>query len=122
MNRVSPVSFLVFCLWCVFSCQSVAAPSGVLTASGPCEAYVSKKTLSNPDNVRLVPSREYPANSYEQGEDAWIQVRINSASPKDRWVRADCGQMRTAVFGRSDFLPFFDEQTDSVNDPAPLAP
>ncbi|AMW35086.1 hypothetical protein AY555_07735 [Haematospirillum jordaniae] len=122
MRCVSSVSFLVFCLWCVFSCQSVAASSGVLIASGPCEAYSSKKTLSNPDNVRLVPSREYPARSYERGEDAWVRVRVDGASPKDRWVRADCGQVRIAAFGRSEFQPFFDEQTASIDDPVPLAP
>jgi ribonuclease T2 len=68
--------------------------SGTLQAGKECEAFVSKKKLSNPDKARLEPGDSYvifEANRPEQPD--WYRVRVADATPPERWVEANCGTL-----------------------------
>ncbi|MFL5345675.1 MAG: ribonuclease T2 family protein [Hyalangium sp.] len=66
--------------------------SGTLKAARNCEAFVSKRSKSNPDKVHLEPGDAYPlleANRPDQPD--WYRVQVEDASPPQRWVEATCG-------------------------------
>lgn len=120
MRFSSFVPVLTVFLFCFVFLQSAAAlSSGILTASRDCEAYSAKRDLSNPGNIRLELSREYPLQS-RSGD--WVRIRVEEAQPKGRWVRADCGHISMAVAEKPSFKPFFDDELVAGQDPAPPVP
>jgi ribonuclease T2 len=68
------------------------------TASEACEAYISTKHLSNPDDAKLEAGKSYPVlKSNRPTNPEWYLLRLDSANPTDRWVKTECGKM--AVLG-----------------------
>ncbi len=66
--------------------------NGTLKADKDCEAFVSKKTKSNPDKARLEPGDAYPIIEMNRPDQPdWYRVRVEDASPPQRWVMASCG-------------------------------
>lgn len=120
MRFSSLVSVSTIFLFCFVFFQSTASlSSGILTASRDCEAYSAKRDLSNPGNIRLELSREYPLQS-RSGD--WVRIRVEEAQPKTRWVQVDCGHISVAVAEKPSFRPFFDDEPVAGQDPAPPAP
>lgn len=72
-----------------------AKATGVLSAQQACPAYVSKNNLTNPDNLQIQAGSDYTlleANRPKQPD--WYRVIVPSAHPRERWVSADCGQVK----------------------------
>lgn len=66
--------------------------SGTLHAERDCEAFVSKKKKSNPDKARLEPGDAYVILEVNRpNRPDWVRVRVEDASPPERWVEASCG-------------------------------
>jgi ribonuclease T2 len=66
--------------------------TGILKAEQDCEAFVSKRNKSNPDKARLELGDAYvilEVNRPDQPD--WYRVRVDTASPPQRWVNARCG-------------------------------
>ena len=65
---------------------------GVLTATEPCEAFQSSRTRTNPGDVRLNAGEIYPIFELNvRGDALWLRVRIEGATPSERWVGVGCG-------------------------------
>ena len=76
--------------------------SGSITATQTCEAYVSKNKRTNPDLTRLVVNQEYSIfEANKSSNPDWYRVRIQSASPAERWVSVNCGTIKLASGGGS---------------------
>jgi ribonuclease T2 len=66
--------------------------SGTLKAEKECEAFVSKKNKSNPDKARIEPGDAYTIIEMNRPDHPdWYRVRVEDASPPQRWVEARCG-------------------------------
>ncbi len=84
----------------LFLLASASAPSlwaepasGSFRADKSCPAYVSKNKKTNPDNSAVSSGHEYSVVGVNRGENYdWVQLRIDSAEPKVRWVSASCGR------------------------------
>jgi ribonuclease T2 len=78
-------------------CHTAVWAKGEFIASDACEAYVSSKKLTNPDMSKLEPGKSYPLLSTNQPANPdWFQVRVDSANPTARWVKAECGSASLA--------------------------
>jgi len=67
--------------------------SGVFIAQQACPAYVSKNKSTNPDNAQILASGKYDViEVIKSGNPDWYRVVLPSATPKERWVSAACGQ------------------------------
>ena len=78
-------------------CQTTAWAKGEFIASDACEAYVSSKKLTNPDQAKLEAGKSYPLLSTNQPTNPdWFQVRVDTANPTARWVKAECGSASLA--------------------------
>jgi len=68
--------------------------SGTLQAAKDCEAFVSKKKKSNPDKARLEPGDAYVVLEMNRpAQPDWFRVRVDDATPPERWVEANCGTL-----------------------------
>ena len=84
---------LLFALGPVGAWASVPG-TGTLHAEKECEAFVSKKKKSNPDKARLEPGDAYVVLEMNRPEQpGWYRVRVDDASPPERWVEAGCGTL-----------------------------
>lgn len=77
--------------------QTGAVPAqGSFHASGNCEAYTSTKTHANPGQIRLEKGHTYPNLEQNRAQEPeWFRVRIDGATPKERWVEKTCGQFES---------------------------
>ncbi|RKZ82049.1 MAG: hypothetical protein DRR16_20640, partial [Candidatus Parabeggiatoa sp. nov. 3] len=69
--------------------------SGTLTAEQSCQAYVSKKKKTNPDNQLLKTGQIYSvieANRLNQPK--WFRIRIEGIRQAKRWVHKNCGTLK----------------------------
>lgn len=67
--------------------------SGQFTASRPCQAYVSIKKRSNPGDIHMTKGESYPLRERNVPSGAtWYRIRVDGASPEERWVYYGCGQ------------------------------
>jgi ribonuclease T2 len=77
--------------------QASVPLSGTLQADKDCEAFVSKKKKSNPDNAKLEPGDSYVIFEANRiNEPDWYRVRVADATPPERWVEADCGRLTSS--------------------------
>jgi ribonuclease T2 len=69
--------------------------SGTLTAKESCEAYVSKRKKTNPDNQRLKIGQIYSViAANRQNNPHWFRIRIDGSRLPERWVHKDCGTLK----------------------------
>ena len=80
-------------LLCVTPLTIASVPAtGTITATQTCEAFVSKNKRTNPDHIRLEIDREYSVfEANKPRSPSWFRVRVDEASPKERWVSKHCG-------------------------------
>lgn len=65
----------------------------VLIAERDCPATVSTKRDDNPGKIRLVPGAPYQVVGSNKSEATHYELRIEGASPSQRWVAVDCGRL-----------------------------
>ena len=74
--------------------------SGTITATQACEAYVSKNKRTNPDDTKLVIDQKYSVfEANKANNPGWYRVRIDTASPPERWVAKHCGTVDVRLGG-----------------------
>lgn len=76
----------------------------VLIADRDCPATVSTKRDDNPGTIRLLPGERYRVLGSNKSEATHYELRIEGASPSQRWVSVDCGRLEGAR-SASDQLP-----------------
>jgi len=70
---------------------------GQFTAQQACEAYVSKKKQTNPDNTTLTIGQSYSFLETNKAKSPdWLRIDMPQASPSLRWVSIACGEMALA--------------------------
>jgi ribonuclease T2 len=81
------------------ACQPAWAKAE-FTAADACEAYLSTKKLNNPDAARLEAGKSYPViKGNRPAGPEWYLLRLASANPAERWVKAGCGKVAAAAGG-----------------------
>jgi len=82
------------------------AMTGQLTASKACPAYQSFRNGTNPGGVTLQPGQAYPILGKNKDQASHYLIRVDSASPAERWVEISCGNLgagsQAAAPSRSD--------------------
>jgi len=68
---------------------------GVFSAQQACPAYVSKNNLTNPDNTQIQAGSDYTLlEANRPNQPNWYRVIVPAVQPRERWVSADCGQVK----------------------------
>lgn len=128
----------VIALTAVLAAGALARPalaevalSGELKAATACEAFQSIHRQTNPGNVRIVAGESYPVRGLNRPNGEWVHIVVDEASPRDRWVRRDCGTLTAAADGpdtpeppggAAELRPIFDTSSDGPPDPTPPPP
>lgn len=99
------VVFLVTGLLFTLTGWASTPVTGSLTAQQACDAYVSKNKRTNPDHTKLVVDQTYPVfEANKTSNPDWFRIRIDNATPPERWVARYCGtidiQMSSGGSGR----------------------
>ncbi|MBL8496401.1 ribonuclease T [Nitrosomonas sp. JL21] len=91
---VRHVVMIVLTVCCAPSLWAAKA-TGVFSAQQVCPAYVSKNNLTNPDNAQIQAGSDYTVlEANRPNQPDWYRVIVSSAQPRERWVSADCGQVK----------------------------
>jgi len=74
--------------------------TGKLTATKVCETYVSKNKLTNPDHTQLEINKTYTVFEINRPvSPSWYRIRVQDASPPERWVAKDGGSTDVQIVG-----------------------
>ena len=68
--------------------------NGSFLATKECPAFQSFRKETNPGGVKIESGHSYPLLAKNASNATHYRVRIESASPPERWVSADCGTTR----------------------------
>jgi len=80
--------------WVALSaCRASAdvAASGSFVATKDCPAFQSFRKGTNPGGVKIETGRSYPLLEKNASNATHYRIRIDGASPPERWVSVDCG-------------------------------
>jgi ribonuclease T2 len=93
--RKMPALLAVFsaatCLIAVHLSLAEVALNGSFLATKECPAFQSFRKGTNPGGVKIEADHSYPLLAKNAPKATHYRVRIESASPPERWVSADCG-------------------------------
>lgn len=92
-RRVFFLLFVVLSPFPVFAADT----AGQFAAKQDCEAYVSFRKQTNPDDASVRVGESYRLLETNQRDGGWVRVVVNNAQPKERWVKADCGEGQAAL-------------------------
>lgn len=73
--------------------QSEVRLDGYLIAGDACPAYQSFRKKTNPGNIHLAVGMAYEVISKNKADATHYRIRVQDASPKERWVAASCGKL-----------------------------
>ncbi len=73
--------------------QAEVSLDGFFIAGDTCPAYQSFRKQTNPGNVQLTAGMAYEVISKNKTDATHYRLRIQDASPKERWVEAGCGRV-----------------------------
>jgi ribonuclease T2 len=97
---LSVVAWLAFGLTAP-ALSSVPA-SGEFIAAKACQAYQSFRNKTNPGDVRLDIGGRYPIMELNSLDGpTWYRVRIDDATPQERWIYFECGSANVTSQGGS---------------------
>ena len=71
-----------------------AAASGSFVATKDCPAFQSFRKGTNPGSVKIETGHSYPLLAKNASNPTHYRIRIDGASPPERWVGVDCGSYR----------------------------
>jgi ribonuclease T2 len=74
--------------------QAATKEPGQLRTTRDCPAVTSLKKGTNPGDVHLLADRDYKVLGRNKPEGKYLLVKVPGAVPLQRWVSADCGDMR----------------------------
>ncbi len=86
---------------CAMPMATASTPAfGSITATQTCEAFVSKNKRTNPDRIRLEIDRVYSVfEANKPSNPSWFRIRVDGASPKERWISKQCGLVDVRLNG-----------------------
>lgn len=69
-----------------------ASAGGTFKAEKACQAYISKKKLTNPDRAEVSPGIGYRIIEINKAaKPEWYRIYLQGATPPERWVTGSCG-------------------------------
>jgi ribonuclease T2 len=74
--------------------------AGDFLAKQACPATASIKR-AKPDDAKVQEGSVYSAIGLNKPNGDYVQVRVPGAQPEQRWVRLDCGELRSSAIGES---------------------
>ena len=86
---------------------------GTFTAAKACDAVVSIKKGTNPDNAAVEVGKAYHLLGKNKDEATHYWIEVPNAQPKQRWVAVDCG----ATDGSAAAAPATKQNNAAVNTP-----
>lgn len=94
----------------LFLAMGFAAPAypsvpakGEFIAGKSCEAYQSMRRRTNPGHVQLEVGRSYEIIELNvPSRTTWFRLRVEEASPSERWAYFECGEARVTSRGHGD--------------------
>jgi ribonuclease T2 len=69
------------------------AMNGTFVASKECPAFQSFRKKTNPGDVKIEAGQTYPLIAGNAPQPTHYRLRIEGASPAERWVEAECGSV-----------------------------
>ncbi|MBR8828354.1 MAG: hypothetical protein DSM107014_10735 [Gomphosphaeria aponina SAG 52.96 = DSM 107014] len=66
---------------------------GEFKATEACEAFQSFRNETNPGNVNLIPDTNYTVIGKNKDEASHYLLKIDEATPSERWVAVECGEL-----------------------------
>jgi ribonuclease T2 len=83
--------------WVALSADAASADvaaSGSFVATKDCPAFQSFRKGTNPGGVKIETGHLYPLLAKNASNAAHYRIRIDGASPPERWVSVDCGSYK----------------------------
>lgn len=91
--------------------------SQVFESKKSCLAYQSKNNKTNPGGVETTSGKSYPFVRFNRDENPdWVQIRVQGASPEERWVHKSCGEIAGGSGNNKDDVADKDEEEDEEDD------
>ncbi len=91
-NKFAVFALLLACLLLPNSVLASAPATGTIKATQACEAYASKNKRTNPGQVNLTVDESYAVFEVNRRiNPSWYRIRVDGASPPERWVAKYCG-------------------------------
>ncbi|MDJ0805888.1 MAG: ribonuclease T2 [Gammaproteobacteria bacterium] len=92
------IIYRVLVTLCVSSCilsigQAEIKLDGYFIARDECPAYHSKRKQTNPGDIHLVRNLAYEVLSKNKAQATHYRIRVEEATPQERWVAIDCGKL-----------------------------
>ena len=84
---------MTFCLSCHAHAKSKQAIR-YFTASESCEAFQSIRKRTNPGDIRLTVNTAYEVIDQNKAEPTHYRIKVEGASPMERWVAVSCGKLQ----------------------------
>jgi len=93
----------IWLLMCLNSPTFASVPvTGEFTATKNCQAYQSIHRKTNPGEIRLEHGKSYPIIELNKSPGTtWYRLRMDGASPAERWTYFECGQATITSKGKS---------------------
>lgn len=111
MNRVQQIAvFFLMSLFLVALSHAEIQLDGYFIAQDECAAFHSKNKKTNPGNIHLTVNVAYEVLSKNKAEATHYRIRVDEASPQERWVPINCGKLLVdcrehAVVGQPEPVP-----------------
>ena len=93
MNTIRLFIILTTTLLFPFTSLAEIRIDGYLIAKEDCEALVSIRKHTNPDNIRLTINGVYEVISQNKADATHYRIRVDTARPPERWVAVACGNL-----------------------------
>jgi ribonuclease T2 len=77
--------------------QADILADGTFAATKTCPAFLSFRKSTNPGDVNVEPGKSYPVISQNAAAPTHYRLRVEGASPPERWVSTDCGTFAAAA-------------------------
>ncbi len=91
-DKLLALSLLLGGLLLAGSVWASAPAKGTIKATQACEAYVSKNKRTNPGQTKLTVDEAYEVFEVNRPTNpSWYRIRVDGASPPERWVAKHCG-------------------------------
>ena len=95
---------LLTTVWLLFGFNALTLASvpatGEFTSTKTCQAYQSIRRKTNPGGIRIEVGKSYPIMELNVSPGTtWYRLRIKNASPAERWVYFECGNVKATGQG-----------------------
>ena len=102
--RKAMTGWLLTTVWLLFGFNAVTLASvpasGEFISTKTCQGYQSIRRKTNPGGIRIEIGKSYPIMELNVSPGTtWYRLRIKNASPEERWVYFECGNVKATGQG-----------------------